>query len=780
MRWNHPQPILIPDELQSYYEQSPYLAEALVKKGIVNTAQASSFLDPAQYLPTDPSELPGVDASAARIIQAMEKQETIGIWGDFDVDGQTSTALLVSFFRQRSIPVRYHIPVRSMESHGISVPFLNTFLAQGIDLLITCDTGISAHDALKVAAREGVDVIITDHHTPPATLPECLAAINPHFVEEDHPFANLSGVGTAYTLTRKIAMLLGIEKEWSHTSLDLVALGTIADVAPLTKENRYMTQVGLKLLREHTRLGIKELLVATNASIDTLDEQDVGFTIAPRLNAVGRLEDANQIVEFLLTDDTAQARKTANDLEGLNNQRKMLVNQVVQAAERQIEQDDTFDKQAVIILWNENWPAGILGIVANHLTSFYGKPAILLTSGKEGKLKGSARSIEGINITEMIAEQEDLLSNYGGHAMAAGLSLPEENLGLFKQRINASIASLQNFEQLEAVLDIDAYLPLDKVNETFMQVLDTLAPFGAGNDSPVFVVEDVQVASLSYIDRAKIHRSVKVSTRDAQEYEIKWWHAFGNTPPDGHFNLAYHIHRNVFRGVESIQIEWVDAQPIVQPIPGKETAPDIEPLDYRYVRDPSDQMNRVKILLKEGGWVCWAETLLEPMQSSFSRLDIPKSGKLVMLQTPPDAATLQQIFTRTQARSIAFCNLPAKNWDVKTYLHSLLGMIKFALHDKDGRISLEQYAALTGTTPQMVELGLLTICQQGQVSMTRVDRDVRVMSKTPQKAAQRTTGTYQEKLFHALKEVQAFQRFLLRSSPHEIIQEYYKQENGNN
>ncbi len=779
MRWIKPQPILIPDELQPYYEQSPYLAEALAKKGILNAGQARSFLDPTQYTPTDPSELPGVDASAVRILQAMEKQETIGIWGDFDVDGQTSTALLVSFFRERSIPVRYHIPVRSIESHGISIPFLQTFLSQGIDLLITCDTGISAHDALEVAAQHDVDVIITDHHTPPQSLPTCLAAINPHFVKEDHPFANLSGVGTAYVLTRKIAMLLGIEKGWNRASLDLVALGTIADVAPLTKENRYMTQIGLELLRKNTRLGIKELLTAANTLPETLDEQDVGFIIAPRMNAMGRLKDANPIVEFLLTDDLSLARQIANELEGLNNQRKMLVNQVYQAAERQIEQDDSFDNQDIIILWNENWPAGILGIVANHLTSFYGKPAILLTSGQDGKLKGSARSIEGINIADLIAEQKALLLSFGGHAMAAGLSLQKENLELFKQRINASIASLQDIEQLEAVLNIDAYLPLDKVNESFMQVLDILAPFGAGNASPVFVAEDVQITSHSYIDREKVHRSLKISTGDEQEYEVKWWHAFENALPEGRFDLAYRVHRNVFRGKESIQIEWVDTQPIAQPIHGKEIPPDIQTLDYRYLRNSSDQIDRVRTLLKEGSWVCWAETLLNPIEGSFSRLDIPKNENVALLQTPPDAATLKQIFVRTQAHSIAFFDLPARIWDVKTYLHTLLGMIKFALIERAGMVSLGHYAAFTGTTREMVELGLQIICQQGQVSMTKVDEDARLMKKTRQGIDKATVSLYQEKLVYAMKQIRAFQRFLLRVSPHIIIQDYYDQKKYN-
>ncbi|HAF61096.1 MAG TPA: single-stranded-DNA-specific exonuclease RecJ [Anaerolineaceae bacterium] len=777
MRWIKPQPILIPDELQPYYDQSPYLAEALAKKGILDAAHAIPFLDYTQYIPTDPSELPGVDAGTARILQAIEKKEKVGIWGDFDVDGQTSTALLVSFFREHSLPVSYHIPIRSAESHGILQRPLEKFLAQGIDLLITCDTGISAHEALELAAQKGVDVIITDHHTPSEILPKCLAAINPHFVEQDHPFANLSGVGTAYILTKKIAMLLGEEDKWERTSLDLVALGTIADVAPLTKENRYMVQFGLDLLRKNTRLGIKELLAAAETVMDTLDEQDVGFTIAPRLNAMGRLGDANPMVEFLLTDDIALARRVATELEGLNNQRKMLVNQVYQAAEQQIEQDDTFEKKNIIILWNENWPAGILGIVANHLASFYGKPAILLTGGKDGSLKGSARSIEGINITDLIAEQKDLLLSFGGHAMAAGLALPKENLDLFKQRVNASIASIQDIDQLEAVLAIDAYLPLENVTESFMQVLDSLAPFGAGNASPVFVAEDLQINTQAYIDRDKVHRSIKVSTTQAQEYEIKWWHAFNNPLPDGRFDLAYRVHRNVFRGVESIQIEWIDAQlSQEQPLALKQTTPTITTFDFRHKQNQLDMLNR---LMQEEGMVCWAETLAIPISATYSRLDIPPCEKLALLQLPPSAAILKQIFARAHPRTVFFFNLPVKKMDIQTYLQTLLGMIKFALREKEGKVSLEQYAALTGSTPEMVKLGLQIIRAQGQISMTALDEDMHVITTTKQIVDPTTASMYQEKLISAFKQAQAFQRFLMRVSPHSIIQDYYEEGKNN-
>ena len=464
MRWITPEPVIVPDSLRAYYEHSPYLAEALVRKGITDADRAIPFLDYTCYPPTNPCELPGIEAATQRLLQALSKKERIGIWGDFDVDGQTSTALLVSFFRTIQLPVQYHIPIREEESHGILKQPLEHFLKQGVDVLVTCDTGISAHEALDFATQQGVDVIITDHHTPPKQLPSVLVSINPHFVDTEHAFHNLSGVGTAFILTRAIAAELDMLDEWQESVLDLVALGTIADVAPLLHENRYMVQYGLDLLRRRPRLAIQEMLRTADVPLDSVDEQTVSFILAPRMNARGRLGDANPMVEFLLTDDLTLARRTAAELEGLNNQRKMLVNQVYQAAISQIEKDPVFEEKSIIILTNPTWPAGILGIVANHLCDTYDKPAILLTKDRHGMLKGSARSISGIDITQQLQVHSHLLVSFGGHAMAAGMALHQQQFDSFVQQLNRSIASIVGVGEIEATLPIDAYLPLAGVD----------------------------------------------------------------------------------------------------------------------------------------------------------------------------------------------------------------------------------------------------------------------------------------------------------------------------
>ncbi|MGV8027120.1 MAG: single-stranded-DNA-specific exonuclease RecJ [Anaerolineaceae bacterium] len=771
-RWIEPEPIVIPDSLQAYYDISPYLAEVLAKKGITDAANTVPFLDYLKYTPTDPSELPGVDKATERILLAIHEKKCVGIWGDFDVDGQTSTALLVSFFRSLDVPVQYHIPIRSEESHGILNEPLQDFLAGGVELLITCDTGISANKVLNAATHAGVDVILTDHHTPPQVLPDVFSIINPHFVHAGHAYSALSGVGTAYILTRQLAAKLDMLESWEKTALDLVAMGTIADVAPLVKENRYMVQYGLELMRTNTRLGIKELLTTARTTVERLDEQDVSFIIAPRLNALGRLGNANPIVEFLLTNDLALARRMATELEGLNNQRKMLVNQVYQAAAAQIEQDSGFEKRNIIILSNPAWPAGILGIVANHLTDFYGKPAILLTADSSGNLKGSARSIQGINITDLLKANGELLLSFGGHAMAAGLALRRENLERFKQNMHTSIASIADVQRLEATLAIDAYLPLENVTEPFMQVLDRLAPFGAGNPSPIFLAEHLHIANARYLDRDKIHRSIQVATADGQSYEVKWWHAFDTLLPSDEISLAYSIRRSVFRGETRIEIEWVDAHnTLPENLPALVSKPQVAIHDFRFSKVPMDDFHSFIHTFQP---VCWGENLAEINESVYNRLEIPEHAVLAFLHMPPGGTVLQQIFKQVHPSTIGFFNLPQKPINVKSFFQIMLGMLKYAMREKEGQVSLNHYAALTGYTMEIIELGLSFLEADGQITVQPGKDNERVIAKGHQAIDAIMRAKYQEKMVNAFKSMQAFQRFLLRLPPERIVADYYE------
>ncbi|MCJ7432079.1 MAG: DHH family phosphoesterase, partial [Anaerolineales bacterium] len=357
-RWLDPAPVEIPASF-STLELPPFIAQTLVRRGISDPAAARAFLHPDE-LPS--TTFPGIEDAIDIISLATRNKEMICVWGDFDVDGQTSTALLVQTLQAIGANVIYHIPIRGVSSHGIHLPELTEIIERGAKLIVTCDTGITAYEEVEYARSRGVDFIITDHHDLGETLPNAAAIINPKLLPKDHLLANLAGVGVAYKLAE--ALLIENRKSEIENLLDLVALGLIADVALLKGETRALAQKGIQALRETKRLGLKIIAELSNTKLETLTEEQIGFVFAPRLNALGRLSDANPAVELLLTQDSARARVLAAQIEGLNAQRKLLTSQVYEAAEAQLRENPDLLTEPVILLSHPNWPGGVVGIVA--------------------------------------------------------------------------------------------------------------------------------------------------------------------------------------------------------------------------------------------------------------------------------------------------------------------------------------------------------------------------------------------------------------------------------
>ncbi len=340
------------------------------------------FLHP-DTIPSIP--FPDIEKATQRINLAIRSHETVCVWGDFDVDGQTSTTLLVQTLQSLGANVTYYIPIRGKESHGVHIASLEPIIDNGIKLIVTCDTGITAHEAIDYANSCGVDVLVTDHHDLGATLPKAKAIVNPKLLSPEHPLANLAGVGVAYKLAE--ALITNYELRITPADLlDLVALGLIADVALLKGETRSLAQKGIQKLRETNRLGLKAMAELSSTNLETLTEETIGFTFAPRLNALGRLSDANPAVELLMTDNPARARVLAAQIEGLNAQRRLLTSQIHEAAEAQLREHPELLTEPAIVLSHPNWPGGVVGIVANRLVDRYHKPAFLLTESEDGIL----------------------------------------------------------------------------------------------------------------------------------------------------------------------------------------------------------------------------------------------------------------------------------------------------------------------------------------------------------------------------------------------------------
>ncbi len=345
MNWLEPRDISIPEALLSAVGGHPLVAVTLARRGIVDVQAARAFLDPEVYTPASPWDLPGMQVAVERLQRAIRQGESICVWGDFDVDGQTATALLVSVLRSLGAKSSFHIPVREVESHGVNLPVLKKIIDGGAQLVLTCDTGIGAHEAVDYARERGVDVIISDHHDLPHTpdgdlrLPHAAAVVNPKLLPGDHPLATLPGVGVAYKLAQALCQEAGCSERTVDEHLDLVALGIVADIATQRGDTRYLLQRGLRTLRGAQRAGLRAMMEYAELNPDWLTEEHIGYELGPRLNALGRLDDANQAVELLTTQDIGRARVLALGLESLNARRKLLTSQVLQGALAQIEGD---------------------------------------------------------------------------------------------------------------------------------------------------------------------------------------------------------------------------------------------------------------------------------------------------------------------------------------------------------------------------------------------------------------------------------------------------------
>lgn len=715
--WVEPEAVSVPRSLREAIGGHPLVAETLVRRGITTLAEARAFLDPDHYHPTPAAAMPGMEAAASRVELALGRAERICVWGDFDVDGQTATTVLVSTLQDLGGDVIFHIPVRETESHGIKQPWLEEALAKGVGLLVTCDTGVDAHDAVVYAGSQGVDVVITDHHELPERLPDAAAIVNPHLLPEDHALSTLPGVGVAYKLSEMLYERAG-RPEAAERFLDLVALGIVADVAVQTGDARYLLQRGLRALQKTSRLGLQELMTRAGVQPDSIDEETIGFALGPRLNALGRLGDANVIVEFLTTGDLGRARFLASQLESLNSRRQLLCDQIYAAAEAELERTPSLLESSALVMLNEHWPPGVIGIVAHRLVERYHRPVVLLTTASSELARGSARSIPGCHITQAIATQSDLLEGFGGHAMAAGLTIDPELVPEFRRGLARAVSDQLASGAAEPVLQIHGWVTLGELSLTLVSELRRLAPFGPGNPSLVLATRDLEAVAQRTLGRKGHHLRVTVADREKVERNVVWWNWRGASLPEGRFDLAFNARLNEFRGEVSVQVVWEDAQPARgAEVPlAVAVAKALEIVDYRDAKDPA-QMVR-SLLEADSSVEIWAEGSHGAPGPARHRLDLSAAHTLVIWSSPPGLEALQIALRRVEPARIV---LVAEGGDLdqaEAFLKHLGGMVKHALRERDGRVSLAEFAAALGHREASIRKGLELWAAQGAVQVT--------------------------------------------------------------
>ena len=735
----------IPDSLADL-DLIPLAKQILLRRGIRDLDSAKAFLDPSAYRPADGWDLPDLRAAVDRVNQAINTRESICVWGDFDVDGQTSTALLVQTLRALDADVHWHIPIRATESHGMKIPYLKEVIDNGAELILTCDTGVSEVEAIEYANSRGVDVVITDHHDLPEKLPDAVAVVNSKRLPQEHPLSTLPGVGVAYKLAEKLLRNTQHATLAPENLLDLVALGITADVADLHGDARYLLQRGLIELRQTKRVGLQTLYELAGINPLTVNEGDIGFGIAPRMNAIGRLGDANIMVDFLTTSNPSQARVIATQLEGLNTRRRLLVSQVYQASEAQIRENPALNEGAVLILAQKNWAAGVIGIAASRLAERYQKPVILLSIGEDGVARGSARSVAGIHITQAIAAQKDILHGFGGHPMAAGMALDAENIPAFRRRMNNTIIKMLGTDKPpEAALVIDAWLPLNDLSLNLSAELNKLSPFGPRNPIIILAARDLSLSHFAKIGKTKEHLRLTVKDRADNAQSILWWNATEDDlpPKETRFDLAFKMRTGEFRGESQLTLEMVDFR-VTEKVESVERSE--KKVEFINLQKNVETLERLNV----EGVPIFVEGKAEIRGKN--RYELEKSDELVVYSSPPGSREWRAILEKVQPQKIYLVGVNPPEVTPKDFLTHLAGLVKYTIAKKKGKTQISALAVVTAQREATIRLGLEWLSAGGQV-VVEVEGDEVLLSQTSEVLkTSKVSGKYaQAELFTAVK-----------------------------
>lgn len=555
------------DDLAAVLGIAAPVARLLVQRGYHQPEAAHAFLHAGEQDLHDPNLLPDMEIAVARIARALENRETIGIYGDYDVDGVTSAALLsrvLQCLAPDPAKVVTRVPHRRRDGYGLSPATVDMFHQAGATLLISTDCGISCHDAADCAREKGVDFIITDHHEPGDTLPNAYAVVNPKRADSRYPFRGLAGVGVAFKVGEAVSAARGVPAgKYRPRFLDLVALGTVADNAPLIDENRAMARLGLAAMNATRKAGLRALLGSAGALRRPVNSSTIGFQIAPRLNAVGRVDDADIALQLLLTADANLAHNLTGRLEELNEQRRREQERIWQEAKQCILANG-LSGDKVLVVHGRNWHQGVVGIVAGRLADQFHRPALVIaTDGVEGR--GSARSSGDFPVLDALRGCDELLRDYGGHSQAAGLDLLEENIPHLRKRLNDYADGLLSDEDLLPCLDVDMELQPSEVCARTLSDLARMEPFGAGNREPVWVVRNLELAQARAFGKGgeKPHLGLRLEADGMNPVEGVWWRMareIPNLPPKRPYDVVFRMEANHY-GNAALRLNVQDVAP---------------------------------------------------------------------------------------------------------------------------------------------------------------------------------------------------------------------------
>lgn len=536
-------------------------ARLLVVRGITTGEEARRFVRPSLADLHDPFLMQDMDRAVERLLQAVESRERIMVYGDYDVDGTTAVALMYTFLRTQTDNLVFYVPDRYREGYGISFQGIDTAEAEGCSLIIALDCGIKAVDKVAYATERNIDFIICDHHTPGDELPAAVAVLNMKRQDCGYPYKELSGCGVGFKLVQAYALRKGIPMERIYTLLPLLAMSIASDIVPVTGENRILAFYGLRQMNACPSVGIQAITSVAGIEAKSITMSDLVFKIGPRINACGRMKSGKEAVELLITEDAAFARKQAEEVNNYNNERRDYDTRTTEEALEMLRTDPGNERKHTTVVYSPSWHKGVVGIAASRLTEVYYRPTIVLTAGENGIISGSARSVGSFDIYSAIDACRDLLTNFGGHKFAAGLSMLEADLPEFRHRFEEYVAAHITPDQMQPTLHIEAEIALADITPQFFNILRHLEPFGPGNPRPTFLTRDlINNHGTRRVGKTGEHLRLDVTDRTAAMAGI----AFGqgdkalHLQNGGSADICYHIEPNTYNHQTTIQMMGIE------------------------------------------------------------------------------------------------------------------------------------------------------------------------------------------------------------------------------
>lgn len=561
-KWNY-EPLLKQDvdrcdELARKLGISPVLCQLLIQRGVASYEEAVKFFNPRLEDLHDPFLMPDMDKAVKRIEKALGQKERIMIYGDYDVDGTTAVALVYRFLRKFTTNLDYYIPDRYDEGYGISEQGIDYASETDVKLIIALDCGIKAIDKVAYAKSKGIDFIIGDHHMPDDTLPDAVAVIDAKRVDSTYPYEHLSGCGVGFKLAQALAQNNKLDFSELSELLDLVAVSIASDIVPITGENRILAHYGLKQLNSNPSLGLKGIIDICGLNHKNITVSDIIFKIGPRINASGRMMNGKEAVDLLLSNSTQDAREKSEHIDHYNDTRRELDKRITDEANTFIDEHVDMDKRNSIVIYDESWHKGVIGIVASRLTEKYLRPAVVLTKS-HGLITGSARSAMGFDVYKAIESCKDILENFGGHTYAAGLSLKEENLAEFRRRFEALSVEMIAPEMMLPQIDIDAELTFKEIDSKFISDLSRFAPFGPDNLNPIFMTRGVHDFGTSkLVGKDNVHLKLdmidRTSSLPVNGIAFRQSPSYTLVKSGAPFNICYTLEENTHHGKTMTQL----------------------------------------------------------------------------------------------------------------------------------------------------------------------------------------------------------------------------------